>query len=137
MILITVALLLLLPLICIYSRVWWADVLTGTAVDGSIAAFWLASATLLGRITLMSHNVYSFFPFAAEMNYLLAMHLRGGPWAGMYLAQLMSFIYMSMAVLTVASAMPNPRAAVLASVAMVAVPWTTMLASIAYNESAL
>jgi len=33
--------------------------------------------------------------------------------------------------------MPNSRAAIIAAIAMVAVPWTTMLASIAYNESAL
>jgi len=264
-ILIVVALVLLLAIVCIYSRVWWADVLTGTAVDGSIAAIWLACATLLGRILIrrlkvggllglctsaglglgffsliilclglagalnrvtsvallllsaaaglidhfltrptsatssteddrrwqwlwliavpfaalaivgtnimpavlwkpidphpydvmcyhlqvprewyelgrivpLKHNVYSFFPFAAEMNYLLAMHLRGGPWAGMYLAQLMSFVYMALAVLTVASAMPNQRTGIIAALAMVAVPWTTMLASIAYNESAL
>jgi hypothetical protein len=76
----------------------------------------------LGRIVPLNHNVYSFFPFAAEMNYLLAMHLRGGPWAGMYLAQLMSFTYMALAVLTVAAAMPNSRAANIAAIAMVAVP---------------
>ncbi|HEV8292534.1 MAG TPA: hypothetical protein VGP94_11455, partial [Tepidisphaeraceae bacterium] len=91
----------------------------------------------LGRIMPLKHNVYSFFPFAAEMNYLLAMHLRGGPWAGMYLAQLMSFIYMGLAASTVCAAMDNFRAGMIATIAMVTVPWTTMLASIAYNESAL
>jgi len=264
-ILIALALVMLLTLVCLYSRVWWADVLTGTAVDGSIAVIWIASATLLGRIAVrrlkvgglpgwctsagiglgffslvilamglagvlnrttgvalllisaaaglidllfvrtpiaievddtdrrwrwllllivpfaalaivganiipavlwkpidphpydvmcyhlqvprewyesgrivpLKHNVYSFFPFAAEMNYLLAMHLRGGPWAAMYLAQLMSFSYMALAVLSVATAMPNRRSGLIAAVAMTAIPWTTMLASIAYNESAL
>ena len=42
-----------------------------------------------GRIIPLHHNVFSFFPFNVEMHYLLAMHLRGGPWAGMYLATLM------------------------------------------------
>jgi hypothetical protein len=42
-----------------------------------------------GRIVPLRHNAFSFFPFNVEMHYLLAMHLRGGPWAGMYLAQLM------------------------------------------------
>ena len=32
---------------------------------------------------------FSYFPFGVEMHYLLAMHLAGGPWRGMYLAQLM------------------------------------------------
>ena len=42
-----------------------------------------------GHIMPLEHNVFSFFPFNVEMHYLLAMHLRGGAWAGMYLAQLM------------------------------------------------
>ena len=41
------------------------------------------------------------FPFNVEMHYLLAMHLRGGPWAGMYLAQLMHLSYVVLAVLAV------------------------------------
>ena len=262
-VLLVIALIVLLAIVCIYSRLWWADVLSGTAVDGAMAAIWLASATLLGRIFVrrlkverffglctsagiglglfsliilglgllgalnritaalllimsaaaglldlflsprteslraehdnwqwlwliaipfaalaivgtnimpavlwkpidphpydvmsyhlqvprewyelgriapLKHNVYSFFPFAAEMNYLLAMHLHGGPWAGMYLAQLMSFTYMALAVITIASAMPDSRSGMIAALAMLAVPWTTMLGSIAYNESAL
>ena len=43
----------------------------------------------LGRIIPLQHNVFSYFPFNTEMHYLAAMHLRGGPWAGMYVAQLM------------------------------------------------
>ncbi|MGH7177440.1 MAG: hypothetical protein ACREJC_08680, partial [Tepidisphaeraceae bacterium] len=37
-----------------------------------------------GRINAMDHNVFSFFPQGVEMHYLLAMHLRAGPWAGMF-----------------------------------------------------
>ncbi len=42
-----------------------------------------------GRIIPLHHNVFSYFPFNVEMQYLLAMDLHGawGPWAGMYLAQ--------------------------------------------------
>src|SRR5208337_2754538 len=42
-----------------------------------------------GRILPLHHNVFSFFPFNVEMHYLLAMFLHDGPWAGMYLAQMM------------------------------------------------
>jgi hypothetical protein len=91
----------------------------------------------MGRIAPLRHNMYSFFPFAAEMNYLLAMYIRGGPWNGMYLAQLMSFIYMLLAVLAVAAAMPTRPGGIMAAVAMGIVPWTAQLAAMAYNESAL
>ena len=49
-----------------------------------------------GRIEPLRHNVYTFFPFNVEMQFLLAMHLRGGPWAGMYLAQLMHVAYVAL-----------------------------------------
>ena len=86
-----------------------------------------------GRIGPQSHNVYGYFPFNAEMHALAAMHLRGGPWAGMYQAQYMSVIYAALAALAVYGATRSPSA-----VAVVAgVPWTVMLAGVAYDESAL
>ena len=45
-----------------------------------------------GESSALHHNVFSYFPFNVEMHYLLAMFLHGGvsgPWAGMYLAQMM------------------------------------------------
>src|SRR5579859_6638503 len=50
-----------------------------------------------GHIFPLHHNVFSYLPFNVEMHYLLAMHLRGGPWAGMYLAQMMhaAFVVLS------------------------------------------
>jgi hypothetical protein len=51
------------------------------------------------RIVPLTHNAFSFFPFNVEMHYLLAMHLRGGPWAGMYLAQFMHAGFMLLLVL--------------------------------------
>src|SRR5205823_9322486 len=54
-----------------------------------------------GRIVPLHHNVFSFFPFNVEMHYLLAMHLRGGPWAGMYLAQFMHGAFIFLTVLAV------------------------------------
>ena len=53
------------------------------------------------HIGRLHHNVFSYFPFIVEMHYLLAMHLLGGPWAGMYLAQLMHLAFMILTVLAV------------------------------------
>ena len=54
-----------------------------------------------GRIIPLSHNVFSFFPFNVEMHYLLAMHLCGGPWAAMFLAQLMHLAFLALFVVAV------------------------------------
>ncbi|MBI5725073.1 MAG: glycosyltransferase family 39 protein [Planctomycetes bacterium] len=42
-----------------------------------------------GRITELRHNCYSYYPMGVEMLFLLAMSLRGGPFDGAYLAQVM------------------------------------------------
>lgn len=47
----------------------------------------------LGRIVPLHENVFSYSPFNAEMQSLLLMHLRGGPWAAIYSIQHMSVIY--------------------------------------------
>lgn len=101
-----------------------------------------------GRIVPLHHNVFSFFPFNVEMHYLLAMYLRGGPWAGMYAAPLLHGTMILLAVLAasgfarrLASATPgaseatNRRVApVLAAVAMLTTPWLAQLGAIAYDE---
>ena len=94
-----------------------------------------------GRIMPLTHNVFSYMPMNVEVHDLLAMHLRGGPWAGMYLAQFLHVGWMILAVLAaagVASALSDaPWAGPLAGVTMAVVPWVTLLAPIAYNESGL
>src|SRR6185437_12426979 len=111
-----------------------------------------------GRIIPLHHNAFSYFPFNVEMHYLLAMHLRGGPWAGMYLAQLMHVTFMALAVLAVygvarsvippslhpsatpplhpsiPALLPPAGPAMIAALAMLGVPWITQLAGIAYDE---
>lgn len=98
-----------------------------------------------GKILPLHHNVFSFFPFNVEMHYLLAMHLRGGPWAGMYLAQFMHGAFFVLAVIaacgfanrmtrhtaTSSGARFAPMTAVLA---MATVPWVAQLGAIAYDE---
>ena len=88
-----------------------------------------------GRILPLHHNVFSYFPFNVEMHYLLAMHLRGGPWAGMYLAQLMHVAMIVLAVVAIAGFVG--RAGIRAVWLAAATPWLTLLAPVAYNEGGL
>jgi hypothetical protein len=94
-----------------------------------------------GKIQPLHHNVFSYMPMNVEMHDLLAMHLRRGPWAGMYLAQFIHLAIMVLAVLAaagVAGALSDkPWAAPLAGVAMGVTPWITSLAPVAYNEGGL
>ena len=93
-----------------------------------------------GRIIPLHHNAFSYFPFNVEMHYLLAMHLRGGPWAGMYLAQLMhgGFILLSiLAVYGIARWGGGRPSAVIAAIAMGSAPWIGQLGAIAYDDGGL
>ena len=91
----------------------------------------------LGRIVPLHHNVFSYFPLNVEMHYLLAMQLKGGPWAGMYVTQLM---HAAMTALSVAAVYATARLfapkwlAIVSAVAVANVPWTMLLAPVAYNE---
>ncbi len=90
-----------------------------------------------GRILPLHHNVFSYFPFNVEVHYLLAMHLRGGPWAGMYLAQEMHVAFVALSVLAVyavARRAGSRASAIVAAVVVASVPWMTQLASVAYDE---
>ena len=93
-----------------------------------------------GRIVPLHHNVFSFMPFNMEMHYLLAMHLRGGPWAGMYVAQIMHLALMTLSVLAVFAVAQRVASSaplgVLAGVAAATIPWLAMAGSVAYDEGA-
>ena len=88
-----------------------------------------------GRIIPLHHNVFSYFPFNVEVHYLLAMHLRGGPWAGMYLAQLMHVAMIALSVAAVAEFVG--RKGFVGVLMAASTPWLTMLAPVAYNEGGL
>src|SRR5450432_2966589 len=85
-----------------------------------------------GKISLLAHNVFSFFPFNVKMQYLLLMHALGGPWNAMYACQLLSVIYASLMVIAIAS-----EGGVVGAAIASCVPWVIMLAGVAYVESAL
>jgi hypothetical protein len=57
-----------------------------------------------GRIVPLEHNVYSFFEFNVEMQFLLLMHAMGGPWAAMYACQFVCVGYAGLMVLAVVGA---------------------------------
>jgi hypothetical protein len=93
----------------------------------------------IGRIVPLTHNVFSFLPLAVEMHYLLAMQLLGGPFHGVYAAQLMHAVFfLTAAGAAYGAVRPAGRlAALLAGLAMLATPHVLTLAPIAYNEGAL
>jgi hypothetical protein len=91
-----------------------------------------------GRITPLTHNLFSYFPMNVEAHYLLAMELRGGPWQGMYLAQFMHVAFIALAIVAIyASVQHRGGIAVIAAVIAGAAPWTWLLAPVAYNEGGL
>jgi hypothetical protein len=94
----------------------------------------------LGRIVPLPHNSFSYFPAGEEIHNLLAMHLLGGPWAGMYAAQLICVAFTMLTALAVVGAarvMGGGRVAWLAGLLTACVPWSIMLGSVAYVESAV
>lgn len=99
-----------------------------------------------GRILPLHHNAFSYFPMNAEMHDLLAMHLRGGPWDGMYLAQLTSAFFMCLAILAVygicrtlllSRGQASRRLPLLAAILAASTPWIMLLAPVAYVEAAM
>jgi hypothetical protein len=98
-----------------------------------------------GRIVELPHNVYTYFPFGVEMHYLMAMHLRGGPWRAMYQCQFLSVAWVLLTGMAVYGAVRGtapdyrapPAVASAANVLAIATPWMVMLGAVAYTESAL
>lgn len=92
-----------------------------------------------GRVVPLTHNVFSFFPLNVEMHALLAMHLRGGAHAGMYLAQIMCGAF-ALLVPLAAYAIARSRGRLAGAAALIvcaSAPWITMLGGVAYNEGGL
>ena len=90
-----------------------------------------------GRIIPLQHNVFSYFPFNVEMHYLLAMHLHGGfwgPWAGMYLAQMMHVAICASAAWAVYALAGGGKRGLVGAMLVAGVPWTGLLAPVAYDD---
>jgi hypothetical protein len=89
-----------------------------------------------GKIIPLEHNVFSYFPFNVEMQFLLLMHATGGPWNAMFACQLLTVTQAMLMILAIAGASDDRNGVIGAAMASV-VPWVVMLASVAYVESAL
>jgi len=90
-----------------------------------------------GRITFLSHNVYTSFPQQMEMLYLLLMHLAGNPYAAAIPAQL---LHAACGILTVAAlaAWTKPGwARYLVILLAGSTPWLAYLGCLAYVENGM
>jgi len=98
-----------------------------------------------GRITALPHNTYSHYPLGGEMLFLLGMCLKGGPWAGAYVAKLTHGLWGVLAVAAAVTAVPDPQrkrwtAVLLATVPLaLSVSWPAFveLSELAYLAIAL
>ena len=123
----------------VYPGILWGDEPAGYDVAAyhlQLPREWFEA----GRITATPHNVFGQFPLLVELHYLLAMHLRGGPWAGMYLAKLTHLAHVALAVAAVWAALRDARGpghAAAGALLAGAVPWAVLLGGVAYNEGGL
>lgn len=93
-----------------------------------------------GRISFLSHNVYTSFPFLSEMLSLLAMVVDDDPWSGAISgkATLGAFSLLSVvAAYAIAARRFGRRAGLLAALILISTPWLTRISIIAYAESAI
>ncbi len=92
-----------------------------------------------GRIIPLTHNAFSYFPMLMETHFLSAMHLRGGPWAGMYLCNLITLAHGVLTLAAVAGVAHGLGASRMRSTCAVlltaGVPWVFQLSTVAYVET--
>ncbi len=101
---------------------------------GGPKEYWLA-----GRVLPLPHNLYTYLPASAEMLYLLAFVIKGGPFDGVYLAQLLNA---SLAIWAVAAAWLagrefGPVQGTLAGTLAATCPWLAYLSGVAYVENGM
>ena len=89
------------------------------------------------QIVPLLHNVFSFFPFNVEIQFLLLMHVLGGALNAMYACQFMSLFYAVLMVIGVAGAISPEGQPVIGAAMVSVVPWIMMLAGVGYVESGL
>jgi hypothetical protein len=92
-----------------------------------------------GQIIPLKHNAFSFFPMGMEMHYFAAMTLKGSPWAGMYLCQMLTLAHGVLTIVAVgqiAMALGATSMRAWSAALMVAcVPWVFQLSVVAYVET--
>lgn len=90
-----------------------------------------------GRVHFLPHNVYASFPQVAEMQYLLLMHLCGGPMNAAIPAQLLHAFVGIAAILAIGAYVPNGLPRLTAIVAAGSIQWIAYLGCLAYVENFL
>ncbi len=90
-----------------------------------------------GRITFLSHNVYTSFPQLVEMHYLLLMHLAADPHAAAIPAQLLHAAMATLVVAALLAVVPCGAARPLALLLVGTSPWLVYLGCLAYVECGL
>ncbi|MBL4701815.1 MAG: hypothetical protein JKX85_11225 [Phycisphaeraceae bacterium] len=97
---------------------------------------WLA----IGQLRGLNHNVYSYFPSLMESTFMFLGYLMGSVYRAIYLCQLLHFslaILAAIQLAKIAGQWVKPFAANLAGVCLLAIPWTLIAGSMAYNEMAV
>ncbi len=89
-----------------------------------------------GRIYHLPYNVYSNFPFNAEMLYLLAMLLKGSPFEAVYLSQMIHFGFAILFVWAIWAFTRDfgVKASSVSTISAATCSWVMYLAPLAYNE---
>jgi hypothetical protein len=93
-----------------------------------------------GRITFLSHNVYTSMPFGVEMLHLLGMVLLGDWWRGALAGQFVVMLCAPAAAALVGSAaarLGTPQTGWFAAAVYLTTPWVFRLAAIPYVEGVL
>ena len=92
-----------------------------------------------GRIEYAAHNVYANFPANAEMLYLLAMVLHGGPLAGVTTAKVINALlaFLAVGAAWLAGRETGPTVGLCTGLLAATAGWLTYLSGIAYVENAM
>ncbi len=93
-----------------------------------------------GRISFLPHNVYTNFPFLAEMLVLLGMVLRGDWYWGAIVGKSVLFAFAPLTALALYAAGRryfSPQAGLLAALVFLSTPWIDRITIIAYVEGPL
>jgi hypothetical protein len=93
-----------------------------------------------GKISFLSHNIYTSMPFGVEMIHLLGMIVMGDWWRGALAGQLVVMLHAPAAAAMVgfaANRLASPRAGWLAALIYLTTPWIYRMAAIPYVEGPL
>jgi hypothetical protein len=92
---------------------------------------------MLGQLRGLNHNVYSYFPSLTEGLYLMCGNMLGSVYRSIYLCQMLHFSLLVLAAVQLAQLAGKwlkPFSANLTGAALIAIPWSMIVGTMAYNE---